>query len=452
MDVAVVNAANEGAEELAFSAEAIEGEETAEQTGFLPGSTGKQYTFIPQKATPYAQKMSDSVSETPKPPKETKSFDSKGEARTFSDSSAQPLQTKSIQVLKSEKPAPTEKQAEITHTKTDQAGRASLERPQARPPATRPPQQRVMDRRAPVQQKNAEKTTQKNHAGKTKEKKDHTKSHTQKAERHEQQAQNQVAKEHKENDDPSDEQRRREDQEEGFAEGERQNKQDEDPQDFSENGVSGVRKKGIDPKEFASYAASESKILSELLGMRVSQFDVLILFLEVMKLALKGREQERLSRMEERRLQIEHLQNMVDNFKQQGKWLLFANLGSGVLSIVSGIAPIAGHMKGNWILDKVKTIPFMGSLQDIGKDKFFKGVTKITFAMSEMQKSTGQIQNTFAESSRTFDQHMTDIHKTDGDENTRTMDELKDEWKGIENFLHQVLQMNHDAIRQLYNN
>ena len=75
----------------------------------------------------------------------------------------------------------------------------------------------------------------------------------------------------------------------------------------------------------------------------------------------------------------------------------------------------------------------------------------MTFAMSEMSKSTGQIHNTFAEGNRTFDQHMSDLHKTDWDENTRTMDEIKDSWKGIENFLYQSLQMYHDAIRQLYN-
>lgn len=440
MDVAVVNMANEGAEELAFSGEAMEGEEMPEQTGFLPGSTGKQYTFIPQKGTPYSQKISESVSEAPKPSKETKSFDSKGEARTLSDSITKSLTTKSVQVLKSEKPS-TDKQIETprtaTHEKTDQAGRASLERPQARPPATRP-QQQMMARQAPIQQKSAGKSpvvTSKAHKEKANEsKKEQTKSELRKAEKHEQQVETRKAQE----------------KEDGFVELERAKREDEDSGD-SDNKITGVEKKGIDPEEFIAYASSESKLLSELLNMRVSQFDVLVLFLEVMKLSLKGREQERSSRMEERRLQLEHMQNMVDNLKQQGKWMLFANLGAGVLSIVSGVAPIAGHMKGNWILDKVKMIPFMSSLQDVGKDKFFKGVTKITFAMSEMQKSTGQIQNTFAESSRTFDQHMTDIHKTDWEENTRTMDELKDEWKGIESFLHQTLQMYHDATRQLYN-
>ena len=70
--------------------------------------------------------------------------------------------------------------------------------------------------------------------------------------------------------------------------------------------------------------------------------------------------------------------------------------------------------------------------------------------MSEMYKSTGQIHQSFSEGNRAFDQHMSDLHRTDWEENTRTMEEIKDSWKSIENFLYQTLQMYHDTIRQLY--
>ena len=130
-----------------------------------------------------------------------------------------------------------------------------------------------------------------------------------------------------------------------------------------------------------------------------------------------------------------------------------ANLVAGVLSIVSGAAPIIGHLKGEWILDKLSSVfsRFQGMNTESGRKQFFKSVTKITFAMSEMQKSTGQIQNTFAESANTYDRHMAEIRKSDWEEDTRTMDELKDMWKNMEQFLHSSLQMQHDAIRQLYN-
>lgn len=212
----------------------------------------------------------------------------------------------------------------------------------------------------------------------------------------------------------------------------------------------GVRTKEcrIDPQEFHAYAAEGSQPLSALFTRHVNHFDVLLLFIELMKLSLKGREQERQDRMVERELQLEHIQNLVDNYKQQGQWMLFSSIGGGVLSIVSGISPIIGHMKGDWILGHLSKT--FSSLKDVEKDTFFKGISQMTAAMAEMQKNTGTIQNTFADSSRVYDQHMAEMHKADWEEDTRTMDELKDQWKNMENFIHQSLQMHHEAIRQLY--
>lgn len=200
--------------------------------------------------------------------------------------------------------------------------------------------------------------------------------------------------------------------------------------------------------EFDQYAMEES-ILSEIFKMRVSHFDVLVLFIEILKLEIRSREQERISRMQERELQILHMQKVVDNYKQQGRFLLFANLGAGLMAIGSGACPIIGHVGGTWILGKLTSV-FSG-LRGMDKDQLFKSLTKVLFHMSEMYKSTGQIQQTFAESSRTLDQHLSDLHRTDHEENTRTMEEIKDFWKNIENFLFETLRMVHEAIRQLYN-
>lgn len=200
-------------------------------------------------------------------------------------------------------------------------------------------------------------------------------------------------------------------------------------------------------KDFIQYANQDS-ILTSIVNMRVNQFDVLVLFLEILKLAIKGREQERIARWQERELQIEHMQNVVANFKQQSKFLLIASVGSGALAIVSGLCPIVGHLKGEWIREKLSLL--ISSLRDMEVHELFKSLSKMTSAMSEMYKSTGQIQQTFAEGNRTFDQHMSELHKTDADESTRTMEEIKDHWKNIENFLYQMMQMIHDAIRQLY--
>lgn len=202
------------------------------------------------------------------------------------------------------------------------------------------------------------------------------------------------------------------------------------------------------PDEIREYGLQES-LLSQIVGMRVSNFDVLHLFFEILKLAIKDRDSETISRREERLLQLEHMHSVVENYQSQGKWLLTTTIMSGVLGIVSGIAPILGHMKGDWILEKLSG--FFTSLKDMEKDKFFKGIMKITQTMSEIQKGMGQVQQTFAEGSRTRDEQMGRIHETQKDERTRAIEDLKDQWKGIENFLLQMLQMLHDQIRQLYN-
>jgi hypothetical protein len=242
--------------------------------------------------------------------------------------------------------------------------------------------------------------------------------------------------------------RKKQDDQEGFA-GKNQDSSQDDT--FEEEKCS----EGISPidhfsKGLSSYAAQES-ILSQLFNMRVSQFDVLILFLEIMKLDIKNSELQELSRREERELQIMHMEKVVQNYKDQGNWQLFASLGSGILSIVSGALPIVGYMKGDWVIEKLKSFSMFSGLEGQNKDKVFKNFAKIVQGMSEMQRSTGQIQETFYEGHRTFDQHMSDLYKSDWEESTRNLDDIKQNWKSIENFLYQSLQMYHDSVRSLYN-
>lgn len=255
------------------------------------------------------------------------------------------------------------------------------------------------------------------------------------------------------------ERRHKQEDEEGSGEGEKQ-RQQQGPQNPEENeehlkvnkteSISTERASAFDEfvNEFDKYAMEES-ILSQILNMRVSHLDVLSIFIEILKLEIRSREQERISRMQERELQLLHMENIIENYKSQGRFLLFANLGAGVLGIASGASPIVGHVGGKWILDKLSGV--FSSLQNANKNQFFKSVRDMTHAMSEMQRSTGQIQQSFAESERTRDEHMSTIHRTDYDENTRTLEEIKDFWKNIENFLFETLRMIHEAIRQLYN-
>lgn len=241
-------------------------------------------------------------------------------------------------------------------------------------------------------------------------------------------------------------QRQQREEEEGFAEGQR-DRQQEQPNEEEKKGYGTVKIDETYMRDFAQYAAEES-ILSQIFNMRVSQFDVLVLFLEILKLDIKGREQVRIARQEERALQIMHMQQVVENYKEQGKWQMFSGIGAGILGLVSGISPIIGYMKGDWIIEKLGTV--FDSLRDMKKKDFFEAVQKITETMSNMQKNMGEIHKVFSEGNRTYDEHMSNLYRTDYEESTRTLEEIKENWKSIENFLYQTLQMYHDAIRQLY--
>lgn len=232
-------------------------------------------------------------------------------------------------------------------------------------------------------------------------------------------------------------------EEEGFAE----NSRDKEKQDQEEEKETSPKIETLPLSRQVVSFSQETSSLS-LIGHRISHLDILLLFIEVLKLALRGKEQERISRWQERELQIKHMMAVVDTYQYEGKALLSASIGSGILAIISGICPIAGLLGGEKIIEKLSTV--IKSLRGADADKLFKAGAKITEALSAVQKSTGDIKKTFSEGKKAFEQHMADLHRTDAEENTRTMDEIKDAWRNIESFLHQALQMQHDAVNQLY--
>lgn len=192
----------------------------------------------------------------------------------------------------------------------------------------------------------------------------------------------------------------------------------------------------------------EAPELSAIFGCRVSHFDVLLIFIELMKLEIQGQEDDKISRRVERQMQLNYLEKEVANYKSQSKMLLFANIGGGVLGIVSGAAPIVGFMKGDSILGSLSTV--FTSLQGANKKDFFDGISKMTYAMSETQKSIGQIYGAKAEGDRTRYNRYSDLHKVDHEEVTRNIEQLQERFRQSERFLSELLQMRHDVTSQLY--
>ncbi len=420
------------------------------QQGTLRGQT-KEFLFIKEQISDIPRKLSDSIHEMNQP-RLLKLADPKSglhhlafKESLIKEKTFKTLETHSQQPLETAKQQPTQEMAKPTqplpkpHDKADQAARHSLSRAQVPPSSAQ-----IRQSQARQQQSSAKPLEQRLHREvQRQERVSREKSESRSAERSSLPQEPTKTNKPVEREPQAKEQR---EEEEGFAGGQQQGQQDSDGDDEASTG-----KKSVEPitaQEFDSYAAEES-ILTQIFNMRISQFDVLILFIEILKLDIKSRELHKLARRQEREMQIKHMQEVVENYKKQGKDQLFASIGSGLLGIISGIAPVAGHMKGDWILEKLGG--FFTSLRDMKKDQFFKSIQKITHTMSEMQKGYGEIQNRFSESHRTYDQHMSELYRADWEESTRTLDDIKENWKGIENFLYQSLQMYHDAIRSLYN-
>jgi|GEM_PF-7074146 len=188
--------------------------------------------------------------------------------------------------------------------------------------------------------------------------------------------------------------------------------------------------------------------LSGFFGVRVSHFDVMLLFIELMKLEVEDNHQERTARLEERRYQIVWMESVVKQYKSQAKLLLFAGVGAGVLGVLSGALPIIGHVGGDFILDKLKMV--YSGFEGMKRAKVFDNLSKMCFSMSEMNKAMGQVQSSFCEGERSWAEHKSSLHRTDGEESTRTIEERTREFKNWTEILAQLLRMEQDLVRQLY--
>ncbi|MCB1180580.1 MAG: hypothetical protein KDK55_00975 [Chlamydiia bacterium] len=198
-----------------------------------------------------------------------------------------------------------------------------------------------------------------------------------------------------------------------------------------------------------AFALSESR-LSKDLGFRVSHLDVLVLMVEIMKLIIESRELERLSRREERDLQLKHMMEVVDNFKSQGKFMITAFVGGGAMMIFSGGSHFIGHMWGDPLKEALGSVSLFSAMKSMNKEDFTKGIVEMTRAMGTTYRDTGEIYKSYAESHRTYDQGYSDIFKTDADERTRSMDELLQRWRSMESFLSEHLRREYDVTRSAY--
>ena len=75
---------------------------------------------------------------------------------------------------------------------------------------------------------------------------------------------------------------------------------------------------------------------------------------------------------------------------------------------------------------------------------------KICTSLSELAKVSSTVYDLRANAVRTIAESYKELFRLEHDEMLRSIEELKDHWRNMDNFLLQILQTQHDAVRSLY--
>ncbi|WP_139413803.1 hypothetical protein [Chlamydia abortus] len=201
------------------------------------------------------------------------------------------------------------------------------------------------------------------------------------------------------------------------------------------------------PKEIVEFSLTEAQ-LSSLMHMRVSNLDILKICAEIMKLMLNSREQDNLARLEARKHLLEKAHALIESYESQAKLSQWLGIATATLGILGAATPIIGEISGKQILGFIQQ--HTGLWKKATAHTFFKGMGKMCSSLSQLTETSSKIYELKETASRTFAENYKEIFRIEHDEITRSIEEVKDHWKNMDNFLLQILQTEHDAVRSLY--
>lgn len=196
----------------------------------------------------------------------------------------------------------------------------------------------------------------------------------------------------------------------------------------------------------ASFLEEENAEFSAATGEKVTNVDIIRLCYLLYAMEVESQEGERSSRMADRADFIKQNLEMVANFKEQGNWSLATKVGAGVMAIIAGIAPIA--LQNNWLWEKFANN--FDSIKKLTQQKFAVQAGKILSAMAELQKHTGEIHNTFADGRKHSSQYKSELARTDSDEATRRMEDVKRHFQDLAGMLLEEMRNADATARALY--
>ncbi|ANH78812.1 hypothetical protein [Candidatus Chlamydia sanziniae] len=201
------------------------------------------------------------------------------------------------------------------------------------------------------------------------------------------------------------------------------------------------------PKPVVEFALSEAQ-LSTLFHSRVTNLDVLRICAEIMKLMIHSREQDNLSRLQARQLLFTKAQALISSYEYQAKITQWLGVATAVLGILGALSPIIGEISGDKLLSSIQKNT--GFWKTATARTFFKSTGKIFSSLSQLTEAASKIYELKETATRTFAEHYKEIFRIEHDDITRSIEEIKDHWKNMDNFLLHMLQTDHDTIRNLY--
>lgn len=201
------------------------------------------------------------------------------------------------------------------------------------------------------------------------------------------------------------------------------------------------------PDPIIAFASSTAQLNSSMRS-HVSYLDVLRICAEIMKLMLKSREQDQTTRREAREALLAQAKELVDSYNTQAKISHWLGITTAALGIMGAVSPIVGEVLGDPIIEFIQRTT--GLFKNATARTLFKSFDKLCSALSQLSETSSKIYELKETASRTGTESYKEISRLYQDDITRSIEETKDHWRSMDNFLLQILQTEHDSARSIY--
>lgn len=162
---------------------------------------------------------------------------------------------------------------------------------------------------------------------------------------------------------------------------------------------------------------SENAQISNALGTRVTNYQVFLMIIELMKLETESTYQLRSSRKMDRQLQLEAIEKVVNGYKEMSRDLLMTGIGSAVMGLLGAGLSIYGEMGGEGLFKLLGNVYKPCASMD--PTKTLSSVSQMLYSMRDVGNTTAQAQQCFAQGNISKFEHGAGIRREEESNATR---------------------------------